>query len=395
MRPKFQVPTLAAAGGFLFALLSDPHHAAAKPPVATPAPVAVAVAPVTQGDVPIELDGLGHVQAFNTVTVRTQVEGQIERIAYAQGQTVQKGDLLAKIDPRLYQAKLEQDQAALARDKAHLANAIANLNRYLPLAHSGYASGQQVDTQQAMVAQQQATLQADQAVIDQDQLEVSYTDITAPIGGVAGLRLVDEGNIVHPTDTTGLVTITQVEPIAVLFTLPQADLPDIQQHMAASGAAGLAVEAFSEDGSIALDEGKLETMSNMIDAASGTITLRADFPNAKKLLWPGEFVQVRLVLTVRHDGITVPASVVQRGPDGSYAWVVGPGDTATAQPIQVAQLTRGTALVTAGLHPGQQVVTDGQYGLQPGARVVEQRPDGDAGSAPLKNAQTNLLGIQP
>ncbi|GGF09692.1 multidrug transporter [Aliidongia dinghuensis] len=397
MRRKLLVPALAMAGGFSFALLSHEHDAVAKvpAPAVTPAPVPVTVATATAGDVPIELDGLGRVQAFNTVTVRTQVEGQIQRIAYTQGQTVHKGDLLVKIDPRLYQAKLEQDQAALARDKAHLANAEANLNRYLPLAHSGFASGQQVDTQQAMVAQQQATLKADQAQIDQDQVEVDYTDIAAPIDGVAGFRLVDEGNVVHPTDANGLVTITEVQPIAVLFTLPQADLPEIQQRMAAAGQTGLAVEAYSQDGARKLDQGTLETTNNMVDAASGTITLRADFPNAGKLLWPGEFVQARLVLSVRHDGVAVPAAVVQRGPAGSYAWVVDPSGTAIMQPIQVAQLAHGRALVTSGLAPGQKVVTDGQYGLEPGTRVAEQTANEVASAAPLKNAQTDMLGIQP
>jgi multidrug efflux system membrane fusion protein len=360
-----------------------------------PPPVPVAVATVAKGDVPIELDGLGRVQAFNTVTVRTQVEGQINSILYQQGQTVQKGDPLVKIDPRIFQAKLEQDQATMARDKAHLANAVANLNRFTPLARSGYASQQQVDTQQAMVAQAQAALKADQAVIDQDQVEVDYTTITAPIGGVTGLRLVDEGNVVHPTDASGLVTITQIQPIALLFTLSQDALPGIQSALADAGKAGVAVEAWSQDGKVKLDAGTLEMVNNQVDAASGTITLRADFPNPQKRLWPGEFVQARLILAVQHDGLTVPASVVQRGTDGTYAWIVRPDGTAVAQPIQVKQMLHGTALVDSGLASGEPVVTDGQYGLKPGDHVAEQQPGDLRNAAALKNAQTDMLGIQP
>lgn len=383
------------ATGIAYMFLSNRDtSSAAGPPADTR--VSVTTAEVAKGDVPIELDGLGRVQAFNMVTVRTQVEGQVTRIAYAEGQTVQKGDLMVQIDPRIYQAKLEQDQAALARDKAHLANAIANLNRYAPLAQKGYASTQQLDTQQAMVDQMQAVLKADQALIDQDQVEVDYTTITAPISGVAGLRLVDEGNIVHPTDATGLVTITEVQPIAVLFTLQQAVLPEIQTRMSSTGQGPLTVEAWSQDGKIKLDVGTLEMVNNQVDAASGTITLRGDFKNPKKLLWPGEFVQARLILAVRHDGTTIPASVVQRGADGgTYAWVVHPDGTVAAQPIQVKQLLHGTALIDAGLTAGETVVTDGQYALQPGAHVVARQQTDLQNTATLKNAQTDMLGIQP
>ena len=389
------VGVVAGLSGSLFVLGSDifdPVSSAAPIPVVPPVPVAEAT--VTKQDVPIELDGLGRVQAFNTVTVRTQVEGQIQQIAYDQGQTVKKSDLLVTIDPRIYQAKLEQDQAALARDQAHLANAQANLGRYKPLERSGYATDQQVDTQQAMIDQLQASIKGDQAVIDQDQVELGYTKITAPITGVTGFRLVDEGNVVHPTDANGLVTIAQIQPIAVLFTLPQAALPDIQRQMAGAGTAGLTVEAWSQDGTSKLDTGTLETLDNTVDAASGTITLRADFPNPQKMLWPGEFVQARLVLRVQQDGLTVPAAVVQRGPDGSFAWAVRPDGTVALQPIQVAQMVRGTALVTSGLAAGQIVVSDGQYGLQPGDTVAARSPAGTT-DAPLMNAQTNELGIQP
>ena len=397
MRRKMFLASVGVAAGLagsLFVLGSDifnPVSSATPVPVVPPVPVAEAT--VTRQDVPIELDGLGRVQAFNTVTVRTQVEGQIQQISFNQGQTVQKGDLLVTIDPRLTQAKLDQDQAALARDQAHLANAQANLNRYKPLEHSGYATDQQVDTQQAMIDQLQASIKGDQAVIDQDQVELGYTRITAPITGVTGFRLVDEGNVVHPTDANGLVTIAQIQPIAVLFTLPQAALPEIQRQMADAGAARLTVEAWSQDGTSKLDTGTLETLDNTVDAASGTITLRADFPNPQKMLWPGEFVQARLVLRVQHDGLTVPASVVQRGPDGAFAWVVRPDGTVVPQPIQVAQMVRGTALVTSGLTAGQIVVSDGQYDLQRGDTVAARSPADT--NAPLMNSQTDTLGIQP
>ncbi|MDB5365535.1 MAG: multidrug efflux system, subunit [Rhodospirillales bacterium] len=381
------------AGPFLF---NRETSVAATPPADPSVPVATTK--VAKGDVPIEQDGLGRIQAFNAVLVRTQVEGQIQRIAYKQGEVVGKGDLLVKIDPRPYQAKLEQDQAILARDKAHLANAVSNLNRYMPLARQGYATVQSVDTQQAMVAQDQATLKADQAAIDQDQILVDYTTITAPISGVASLRLVDEGNVVHPTDATGLVNITQIQPIASLFTLPQAALPEVQTHLSAAGKSGLTVEAWSQDGKVRLDVGTLETVNNQVDAASGTITLRADFPNQMKLLWPGEFAEIRLILATQHDGLTVPAAAVQRGAngtDGTYVWVVHPDGTTTPQPVQVKQMMHGTALVDTGLTEGETVVTDGQYGLKAGDHVVTGQPADPNNTPVLKNAQTNMLGIQP
>jgi multidrug efflux system membrane fusion protein len=388
------VGVVAGTSGSLLLGIDIFGSASTASPVPVVQPVPVAEATVTKQDVPIELDGLGRVQAFNTVTVRTQVEGQIQQIAYDQGQTVQKGDLLVTIDPRLYQAKLEQDQAALARDQAHLANAQANLGRYKPLERSGYATDQEVDTQQAKIDQLQASIKGDQAIIDQDQVELGYTKIAAPITGVTGFRLVDEGNVVHPADANGLVTIAQVQPIAVLFTLPQAALPDIQRQMANAGTAGLTVEAWSQDGTSKLDTGRLETLDNSVDAGSGTITLRADFPNAQKMLWPGEFVQARLVLRVQQGGLTVPAAVVQRGPDGAFAWVVRADGTVAPQPIQVGQSVRGTALVTSGLAAGQTVISDGQYGLRPGDAVAARSP-ADATDAPLMNAQTDQLGIQP
>ena len=270
---------------------------------------------------PIELTGLGNVQAFNQVTVRPQVSGQIVKIAYKQGALVQQGSLLVQIDPAPFQAKLDQDDANAQRDQASLANAELDLRRFAPLASKGYASAQQMDTQQSLVDQDRAAVAADQAVIAQDKISLEDAAITSPITGVAGLHLVDIGNVVQPGDVTGIVTVTQVQPIAVLFTLPQSELPDVQAQMNQAAGTPLRVEAWSQDGSRELDTGRLTVINNTVDATSGTITLRAVFTNEHKMLWPGEFVQARLIVKTVADGLTVPTPAVQRGPDGAYVWV--------------------------------------------------------------------------
>jgi membrane fusion protein, multidrug efflux system len=376
--------------------LARPQHAAQPGPAGQPTPVVTAA--VTQHPVPIERDGLGHVQALNTVTVHSQVAGQIVKVAYTEGQTLHQGDLLVQIDPRTFQATLEEANAALTRDKAHLANAEANLGRYQPLEKKGYASDQQMETQRAKVAQMEATLQFDQAAIDRAKTELDYTTITSPISGVAGLRLIDQGNIVQADQGQPLVTIAQIQPIAMLFTLPQADLTDIQMVVGASGdPSNLAVEAWSQDGTTLLDRGHLSVINNEIDSASGTVTLKAEFPNPRRLLWPGEFVQARLILRTDTDAITVPAAAIQRGPAGDFAWVVRPDNTAEERPVKIGQLQHGTALVTDGLKAGETVVTDGQYALRPGVQVSRQTTGGaaTAGAMQLKNAETDRLGIQP
>jgi membrane fusion protein, multidrug efflux system len=308
--------------------LFDGHPAkAAAQQAATPA-VPVTVAKVAQGAVPIELTGLGHVQAFNQVTVRPQVSGQIVKIAYKQGGLVQKGALLVQIDPSPFQAKLDQDNANERRDQASLANAELNLGRFVPLARKGYASAQQTDTQQSMVDQDRASIAADKAVIKQDEISLEDATITSPITGIAGLHLVDVGNVVQPNDPTGMVTVTQVQPIAVLFTLPQSELPDVQAQVNQAAGRQLSVEAWSQDGGKDLGTGRLTVINNSVDATSGTITLRAVFTNESKMLWPGEFVQARLIIKTVGDGLTVPAPVVQRGPDGAYVWVVTSDDVA-------------------------------------------------------------------
>jgi multidrug efflux system membrane fusion protein len=243
-----------------------------------------------------------------------------------------------------------------------------------------------------MVAQELAAVAADKAVLEQDQLSLDYASIKSPITGVAGLRLVDVGNVVQPSDPQGLVTVTQVTPIAMLFTLPQAELPDVQSAMNHDGGKQLTVEAWSEDGTRKLATGCLTVINNTVDSASGTITLRAVFTNQDEMLWPGEFVQARLIVKTILNGLTVPAAAIQRGPNGAYVWVVPHDDQAKAQPVTVGQLVNGQALITSGLAKGETVVTDGQYGLTPGAPVVIA--SGDTVN-PLQNAQTQMLGIQP
>ncbi|HTI00594.1 MAG TPA: efflux RND transporter periplasmic adaptor subunit [Acidisoma sp.] len=380
------VAALGAGGWFGF------RHARAQAVVVLSPhpPTPVTVTQVTQGKVQVDLSGLGHVQAYNQVTIKPQIGGQITQIPYKQGAVVQKNAVLVRIDPRPFQARLDQDKANLLRDDAHLTNAAANLSRYEPLAREGYASVQQAETQASMVSQAQAAIAADKAVIEQDQLSLDYATIRSPITGVAGLRLVDVGNVVQPNEATGLLTVTQVQPIAVLFTLPQTDLPDVQAQVN-QGGAQLPVEAWSQDGRRKLATGRLTVINNTVDSSNGTITLRSVFANTHRMLWPGEFVQARVILKLLPNGLTVPASVVQRGPSGPYVWVVR-NKIAEMQPVTVAQIQQGRALVTAGLHAGETVVTDGQYGLTPGATVAVQASNP---TTPLQNAQTEMLGIQP
>lgn len=386
---------LVVAGGFAF--IGGSRQRAASDPA--PPAVPVTTTTVVQGDVPIELDALGRVQAEKTVTVRAQVAGQIQKFGFEQGQPVTVGQLIAQIDPRPFQAVVEQDQAVLARDRANLDNAEADLRRYIPLAGKGLVSTQQVDTQRALVAQLQATIAADQAALDRDRVQLGYTSIISPIAGIAGLRFVDVGNLVSPTDPQGLVVLTQVQPIFVRFTLPQAALPEIQTHVAAAGNGGLAVEAWSQDNTRKLDTGRLSVINNQVDPTSGTVTLQGTFANPEDLLWPGAFVSVRLVLDVKRGGLTIPAMALQHGPQGTYVWTVAADGTAHATPITVQQSAHGRILVSSGLGAGEQVVTDGQYGLAPGAHVAVQKggaqPDADSMAQVLHNNQTGRLGIMP
>ena len=362
------VAPLIAAGA---AALSAQHlHAtteagqAAVPPPAVP----VVAGTVHQGDVPIYLRGVGTVIAYNNVIVRSQITGQIVKIAFNQGQAVHQGDLLAEIDPRPYQAQLDQAIANRDRDQAQLVNAQANLDRYTSLQQKGYASTQLVETQNAQSAQLQAMVKSDEGVIEQAQTNLSYTKLTAPIDGVSGIRQVDIGNIIHPTDPNGLVDVTQIQPISLIFSLPQTDFVEIQQEMTRGP---LAVLAYSQDDKTKLDEGKLDLIDNQIVQTTGTIRLRASFPNAKRMLWPGELIDARLLLETRHDGLTIPASAVQQGPNGSFVWVIGPDETVQTRPVTISQISEGQALVDSGLQANEKIVAEGQYRLVAGTRVQE------------------------
>jgi multidrug efflux system membrane fusion protein len=336
------------------------------PPPAPPAAIPVLAGTVTSHDVPIYLDGVGTVIAFNNVLVRSQITGQITQVTFTQGQTVHAGDLLAQIDPRPFQAQLDQAIANRDRDQAQLANAQANLNRYVPLAQKGYATSQLVDTQKAQIAQLEAMIKSDEAVIENAQVNLGYTRLTAPIDGVTGIRQVDVGNIIHPTDPNGLVDVTQIQPISVIFTLPEENFVKIQQQMAKGP---LAVFAYSQDGRTRLDEGKLDLIDNQIVQTTGTIRLRAEFPNTKRNLWPGELIDARLLLDTRHDGLTIAASAIQQGQNGSYVYAIDGDGNVQMRPVQVAQISAGQALIDSGLAANDSIVTDGQYKLQPGAHV--------------------------
>ena len=362
------VAALIASGG---AVVAARHlHAATETGQAAAPPPAVPVVAETvhQGDVPIYLRGVGTVIAYNNVIVRSQITGQIFKIAFNQGQTVHQGDLLAQIDPRPYQAQLDQAIANRDRDQAQLVNAQANLGRYTSLQQKGYASTQLVETQNAQFAQLQAMVKSDEGVIEQAQTNLSYTNLTAPIDGVSGIRQVDIGNIIHPTDPNGLVDVTQIQPISLIFSLPQTDFVEIQQEMAHGP---LTVQAYSQDDKTKLDEGKLDLIDNQIVQTTGTIRLRASFPNAKRMLWPGELIDARLLLETRHDGLTVPASAVQQGPSGSFVWVIGPDESVQTRPVVVSQISEGQALIDSGLKANEEIVVQGQYRLVAGTHVRE------------------------
>lgn len=365
---------LAAAA--LFALdLRQPAEAQHRPQ--PPAAVPVQVAAVGAADVPMLLDGLGTVQAYNTVTVRARVDGELQQVLFTEGQVVHAGDVLARIDPRPFQAALDQAVAKKAQDEAQLANAQRDLQRYLQLASGDAVSRQQRDTQRALVEQFQAAIAGDQAQIDNARTQLGYATITSPIDGVTGIRLLDQGNIVHATDTGGLVVITQVQPIAVIFSLPTANLPEIRRAMAAGP---LTVRVL--DGSSVLAEGQLALVDNRIDQATGTVRLKAIFPNADNALWPGQYVNARLQLQVEHGVPTVPSSAIQRGPDGSFVYVVRPDRTVAVQPVRVRRYANQQAVIDAGLELGTQVVTAGQYRLSPGARIEVQQPAVASAAAP-------------
>ncbi len=374
MKKKFVIPAVllsaVAAGGLLYFTHTYPMEkvVAAIAPAPPPA-VPIVAGTVTQHDVPIYLSGVGTVIAYNTDVVRAQIQGQITSINFTEGQAVHAGDLLAQIDPRPYQALIEQYTGNLERDQAQLTNAEANLTRYNKLGVQGWATPQLVETQNAQVGQLQAAIKTDQALIDAAKVELSYTRLTSPIEGVAGIRQIDVGNIISPSTANGLVVVTQLNPISLIFTLPETDLPKIQQQQQKTNTP-LEVIAYNQDNTIQLGQGVLGLVNNEILQTTGSIQLKANFPNSSHRLWPGELVNARLLVDTRHNGLTVPASVVQQGPTGPYAYVVNPDDTVAIRPVKVAQISDGQALIDSGLKANETVVVDGQYKLQPGTRVT-------------------------
>ncbi len=372
MKKKVVVPialtaVLAAGGLFYFMLIRPLEKVAAAPAPQPPAPIVGGT--VAQHDVPIYLTGVGTVIAYNTDVVRAQIQGQIISINFTEGQTVHAGDLLAQIDPRPYQALIDQYTGNLERDQAQLKNAQANLTRYTSLGDKGWATPQLVETQQAQVGELQAAIKTDQALIDAAKVQLSYTRLTSPIDGVVGIRQIDVGNIISPSNTNGLVVVTQLHPISLIFTLPETSLPQIQQQQQKTKTP-LAVLAYNQDDTILLDQGVLGLVNNEILQTTGSIQLKANFDNKSNKLWPGELVNARLLVDVRHNGLTVPAAVVQQGTKGPYAYVVNPDNTVAIRPIKVAQISDGQALIDSGLKANEQVVVDGQYKLQPGTHVT-------------------------
>ena len=354
----------ATAGIGIAVDLSSTDAPAAIAPV--PVHVPVVTDTVQSKEVPIYLRGVGTVIAYNNVVERSQITGQLVKIAFQQGQTVHKGDLLAEIDPRPYQAQLDQMTANRDRDQAQLVNAQSNLDRYTKLGVNGWATPQLIETQKAQLGQLQAMVKSDEALIEAAQVNLGYTKLTAPIDGVTGIRQIDNGNIIHPTDPNGLVDVTQIQPISVIFTLPETTFAEIQQQMAKGP---LTVLAYSQDDKTELDSGTLELVDNQILQTTGTIRLRATFPNAERMLWPGELVNARLLLETRPNGLTIPPGAVQQGPNGSYVYVIAPDGKAEVRPVAVAQISDGEALIDKGLQANETVVVDGQYGLQPGSLV--------------------------
>jgi multidrug efflux system membrane fusion protein len=326
--------------------------------------VRVTIAPVDKSDFPVYLTGLGTVQGFNTVLVRTRVDGQIDKIAFKEGQLVSEGDLLVEIDPRPYQATLDQAKAKKAQDQANLANANLDLQRYTQLGE--FATKQQTDTQRSTVAQLTAQIAADDAAIFNSQTQLDYTAVKSPIPGVAGLRQVDIGNIVNASTQTGIVTIAQIEPISVIFTAPEDQLPAITEAQASKP---LKVIAITTDGKKPLAEGTLSVINNQVDTTSGTIRLKAVFDNKDHALWPGQSVSTRLLVKTLKDATVVPDGAIQHGTDGLYAYAVNQDNKAELHKVKVSQSIDGRTVIEDGLSPGQRVITAGQYKVNPGTLV--------------------------
>ena len=363
------VAVLAAAG--LPRVFVPPNPAAAQAPPAGGPGIPVTAGTVAVADVPVFLNGIGTVQAFNMVTIKSRVDGQIVRVDFTEGQQVKAGAPLLQIDPRPFEAALELAQAAREKDQAQLVSAQADLVRWAELVPQGVKSRQTYDQQKALVAQLQATIKGDEAQINTAQLNLGFASIRSPIDGRLGAKLIDIGNMVRATDATGLVTITQLKPIFVSFTLAQESAHKIRERQAA---APLVVMAIGADGKTLLATGQLTLIDNTIDQTTGTIRLKATFANDDERLWPGEFVNTRVILSVRKGVPTVPAQTVQDGPSGHYAYVIKEDSTVERRAVEVAVVQEGIAVITKGLSPGEKVVVDGQYRLTQGAKVRVAAP---------------------
>ena len=374
----FLIAAIAAAGYFGWQKFSAERAAQTAQKAPAPRPVPVKIAAVEKADFPVYLTGLGTVQGFNTVLVRTRVDGQINKIDFIEGQFVKEGDTLVEIDPRPFQAALDQAKAKKAQDEANLANAQLDLQRFTRLGE--FATKQQTDTQRALVAQLTAQIAADQAAIENAQTQLDYATVKAPISGIVGIRQVDVGNIVNAATQTGIVSIAQIEPITVIFTAPEDQLPEIQAALAVSPPK---VIALSTDGRKELSSGTLALINNQVDISSGTIRLKAVFDNKNHALWPGQSVSTRLLIKTLKDATVVPDDAVQHGNDGLYAYTVNTDNKAELRRIKVTNSIDGRSVVDEGLTPGQQVITAGQYKVQPGTLVGTNVAD----AAPAKAGQ--------
>src|SRR6202158_4954748 len=373
---------LAAVCVFFSACSSSADGKQQKAQAAGPRSVSVAIAQVQRQDVPVYLSGLGAVTPFNTANIKSRVDGQIMKVNFREGQNVKQGELLIEIDSRPFQVQLEQMQAQLFRDQAQLRDAKLNLERYTSLIPSGSIAQQQVDTQKALADQLEGTVRTDQAQIDNARLQITYCHITAPFSGRIGLRQVDPGNIVHASDTNPMLILTQLQPIAVIFTLPEDVLPTVSQHMKNTT---LEVDAFNRDDQTKLATGKLQTIDNQIDPTTGTAKLKAVFDNKDNQLWPNQFVNTNLLLETRKNSTVGPTAAILRGPQGTFVYAVNSDKTVQDKAVTISLTQGDPTVITSGLNPGVTVVTDGQDKLQRGSRI-EPRATAPAGS---RNASPN------
>ena len=395
------VLVLGLAGATLFVRHNKAGNGAAAPAgsAAEARPIPVVVANASLRDVPVFLDGLGNAVPLVTVTVRPQVDGPLTAVSFQEGQSVKKGDLLARIDPRPFTIALHSAQAALARDQAQYKNATINFQRYTALHDQGLATQEQLDDQKATADQLAGTTKADEAQIENAQLQLAYTEVRSPVDGVTGVRQVDQGNVVHASDANGIVVVTQLDPMTIVFTLPQDDLPQINKEIGA----GLTIEAYSRDGTQLLGKGKLTLVDNQVNVATATVRLKGTVPNPDKALWPNEFVRARLLLAVRSQVLAVPAPAVQRGPQGTFVYIVQPDQSAALRTVQVDTVQEQWAVITGGIQPGDKVVVEGQNQLRPGAKVsvrasaaghTDQGAPGSPGSPDSTQAPNNPGGTK-